>query len=261
MSISTGTVQLSLADVDNLRDQIKQAQAEKKELEEQLVQVKADKRVVKQYITQYPSYTPYLSLRFDENVIFSLTHSLYNNWWRRGSAIYPHSYESREFLSRIAESVTSGGPSLSHALYNEPKERTEYINFDDVKIELRDNINKEVAAEVEQLKGEITSLTKKIARLEVQHKEAIDDINETNAKVVSGMEKTHSEALIEMRSNYDETISNMEKAYEELDTKYEDLLHERETKSKEKAMQDKVENLIRLLNEERAKPWYKKLFA
>ncbi len=150
--MTTGTVSLSLADVDQLRDSIKNGEAKIKELEGLLTEVRADKRVMK--VTTYDGKINVRDIPFSVD-----TNRLGAMIGRRGSDLWHLASE----LKRCVEFHPF------HMQDQEPK--TEYVNFEDVKGQLREELDKQYNEEIGELRQREKQQIQKIAELKAQFEE------------------------------------------------------------------------------------------
>ena len=214
--MTTGTVSLSLADVDQLRDTIKNGENKIKELEVLLVEIKADKRVVR--VTSYDT-------------------SINPKDW-------PFSIDTQK-LQYIAKSY--GGNrvgAIKECITFEPihmksQDKIEYINFEDVKSELREKLDKEYNEEIGQLRQKEKQQHQKIAELKAQFEE----------------EGVQEQQLFEKeRKQFRELIAEWEK-------KYTDLKEDRDTRTEIEKLEAKIEEYRKMLIEEQKKSWWEKLLG
>ena len=215
MGLVTGTVQLSLAEVDNLRDQIKEEKAKVKELENELVGVKADKRIMKVTEKVYASKHDYI-ISFDERVFQSLTMN------SRDMGYHP-SMGQYSAADRIKAAITL------HPVrgLQELKEKVEFVNMDDIKQDIRSNIEQKFEEELASLKSSQRYHQEDITKLKDEHRRAVADLKDVIA---------------------------------EKDQAYADLLADKKVVSEIATLKEVVAKLTEELQEERNKPWYKKLF-
>jgi hypothetical protein len=220
-----GTVQMSLADVDKLRQEVKEANEAQKKAENELVEVKADKRIVK--VTK-SGKAGAIDYDIDTHRIVKVIDRYrdYSNEYHRHYGI-----DSMESLIKQCISVKTTSSR------NE-KEKIEFVNFDDVKQEIRKELDEQYSEEIGVLRAFKKDTDRKIAELKQAQ---IDEI--------ATVQKEHEEEL----DNYDVRYEALQKEYRELETGRKEL-------SKVEALQETIKDLRDQLDKERNKRWYRRIF-
>lgn len=227
--LSTGTVTMSLADIDALRDEIKNQKSTIKDLEQELTQVKADKRIVKLTKTEYLPAPIKLEMRaLSTEILHYIARSRYSA--TPGGSLQ---YEIENLINNHIHRVKVMWPAASE----ESKEKTEYVNFEDVQEELRKEAENRMSAELAKLRHQVNTQTQKLTALEEKHKD----------EMIAFQTKQTKEA-----NAYLEEIESWKK-------KYEDLLHERDTRTHQEKLEAEIKELKEQLEKERNKSWFKKL--
>lgn len=220
--MTPGTVTLSLADVDQLRDTIKTGENKVKELTAELTEVKADRRVMK--ITKLDKAAHYrldidsygLKRYLEEEFRYQGSGRIAIMGWAEDDTYNP--------LERFIKVTPQG-------LLGMDKESVEFINMEDVKEQIRQNFETQYAVE-------------------------LSDLRKTKSdSVVTARELTSK--YEEMVVGFNKKVT---KAYEEKDAlnreweqKYEDLANDKKRLSKEEALELRIQELEQNLKEEKAK--------
>lgn len=225
MGLVTGTVQLSLAEVDNLRDQIKDEKAKVKELENELVGVKADKRIMKVTEKVYASKHDYM-ISFDERLFKSMTNAPFDHSREGYGVWFGHSPRPASFEDKVKAAITLM-PIISHSK-DFKKEKVEFVNMDDVKQEIRSNIEQKFEEELTSLKSS---------------------------------QRYHQEDITKLKNEHIRAVADLKDVIAEKDQAYADLLADKKVVSEITTLKEVVAKLTEELQEERNKPWYKKLFV
>jgi len=216
--MTTGTVSLSLADVDQLRDSIKNGETKIKELEGLLAEVKADKRVMKVTNNSCKINPRDLPYSIDVQKL---------EWLMRNG-------RSGNKFELIKECVTFLPMNIKD---QEPK--TEYVNFEDVKGQIREELDKQYNEEIGELRQKEKQQIQKIAELKAQFEE----------------EGVQEQQLFEKeRKQFREAIAEWEK-------KYTDLRDDRDTRTEIQKLEDKINEYKELLIQEQKKSWFQKLLG
>lgn len=232
--MTTGTVTMSLADIDKLRNDVLSAQQAEKELNKRIVEIEADKRVVK--TTVYSGDKNNFRIHVDTYNMYSYLGSITEESFahRHIGTLTPYKGYTK---NRFAEDSIMRRFIDIIPINNEVKK--EFVNFDDVKLELRQEIEKQFQDEIGTLRSDKRAFEIKLA-----------ETKEDNQKESVRLQKKHQED-IEYRVNQ---LSECEKRYKELEEGKKEL-------SKIEELQKQLDDLNKLYYEERTKPWYKKLFS
>lgn len=209
---NAGTVTMSLSDVDNMRNAIKDKDLKITTIETELNDIRADRRVMKIYENSYHG-----------DPTFSVDTDRLRNYFR-------HSDGMHEFgnYNRDGEFVKS---CLRFPYHKDLSPRIEFINFDDVKGEIRKELELRNSIELADLRHRVNTTNETLAYRE----------EEFNSKV----------AKIEQ--------DNKAK-YAKLEQAYLDVRDDRKRITREEELTKKVKELQITLIEEMSKPWWKKLF-
>jgi hypothetical protein len=228
-----GTVTLSLADIDKLRNELKDANAALKAKEAELAEVKADKRTVLIERVK-PLEKSHLRLTMPEYRIRELMESMKSrNPHHDGVFITEHS--GRYMYDRYGEMTVNRYVDV-HIDDNKTEEKTSYTNFEDVKDELRKQIEGNYIDEVSKLKAEARTYSESLAH-------AKEDFR---CKSINLQKKFEEE-----RKKYEEELRDWAKRYEELETGKKEL-------SRIEELEKELEELMKKFDEEKSKKWYQK---
>lgn len=220
-----GTVTLSLAEVDKLRADIEKHKQKADSLEKELTQVKADKRVVK--ITKYEDNwfsQPQVDVK---HMVAGIMNAAY-----RGRSTGINAYEIERV---IYDHLRLNTPRPYNAAGSTSK--TEYVNFEDVRAELRKEAEDTVASELGLLRQEVSSHVQKIASLKEQHRDK----------------------MVALKEQHEKNIQEYEQQILELEKKYDDLLNDKDTRTREQQLVAQIEELEKKLEKEKEKSWLSKL--
>lgn len=231
--LTTGTVTMSLADVDKLRSEIETHKNKVASLEKELQEVKADKRIVK--ITNSETIRTTVDIpKAARYILEGLTRNGKYGYDQRTDFVY-REIEYALSVCRTTEKV----PITYHHSVNDPykSERIEYINFEDVQAELRKQAEDAVSAELGSLKHQVSVHTQKVTELEKKHQDKL-------RKVIDDWMKKEKQLQLELAEER---------------KKYDDLLHERETRTREEQLLKQLEDLKYELEKERKRSWLDKL--
>lgn len=221
-------VTMDIAELDKLRESIKEKDSRLLELHTTLNDVKADKRVViKKVYASLTEYNHYFSLDVTGIV---RTVSNFINGHNRGfvdSGLYNHSIE--DSLKRFVKLGRSIPVDEGHSI--------EYTNFDDVKAELSAKLEKEYSNELGELRHIKNTLNEKIAQLIAENQDRIAALNKEN----------------------DAKIASWTDAYDALTKRYQDLVEGKEELSKietlEKTLEEANTKISKLMN----RNWFQRL--
>jgi uncharacterized coiled-coil DUF342 family protein len=228
--MTNGTVTMSLADVDNLRNNIKEKEQKVSELEKQVQEIKAEKRVLK--IT-------------NETVKYESALNIIDNVARRNmyDGIYGDMY--KDVLSRIKSEIYTyefGYSTSIKPVSNNTTTKEEYLNFEDVKEELRSKIKSEVESGVYAELGELRIFRQNILKEQETYK----------AKVIKEKE--------ELISKHREEIDSFNKQIDKLNQDYYNLEHDKKEKKVEEELREELRKICNELFEFKKLPWYKRIF-
>ena len=234
LMLTTGTVTMSLADVDALRTEIATHKDKVASLEKELQEVKADKRIVK--ITNSETIRTTINGReAAEYIADSLFRTGKYAYDRRTDYLRKEIEYALHMFRRTEKVPPSYTTDCVEDFYKTGK--VEYINFEDVQAELRKQAEDAVSAELGSLKHQVSTNTQKMIELKKKHQDQIDRLTE------EWMEK--------------ERQLQLELAEER--KKYDDLLHERDTRTKEEQLLQEIKDLKYELEKERKRSWLDKL--
>jgi hypothetical protein len=206
-------VTMDIAELDKLRDEIKDKSAKLDKLNEELINVKADKRVIKML---KPFSKADLNISVDAYSIYKAVQS-----GRNFGSLSGNSYESYVTI---------------HPLIDLDK-IVEFVNFDDVKQELRQKLETDYANEIAELK-----IAKKNCDVRIAEKQKeIDEIVRIAKRDLEEKDKVHQEIIL-----------GWEKKYKELEEGKKEL-------SRIEELQEAVKSLTNMLIKEQSKTWWDKL--
>jgi len=232
-----GTVTMSLAQVDQLRDEIKSKGVTIDTLKKEIEEVKADKRTVE--VTVYePVYPQPTGVKYSQMLKNIQSYMEAEN---RNQFGYDYNYQlhKEENLAQQLYKFFSFSRPFEFGIPDPHKKENKinYRNFEDVKLELREVLDKEYNVEIGRLKAEEKDYTRKIE----EYRQACDN-------TISSFKNEFHEK--------EENIKNEIKIWEE---KYEALLSDKDTRSTIQKLEDELEELKKQLVEEKSKPWWKKI--
>ena len=153
--MTDGTVTMSLAQVDQLRDEIKSKGVTIDSLKKEIEEVKADKRIVE--VTKYKSViaTP---TRVDYESINSIIVNYKTN--TMGMSAFGDYHYDEHLKASLAKELYK---RFSFDTYKPvQQDDISYRNFEDVKLELREVLDKEYNAEIGRLKAEEKDYIRKL---------------------------------------------------------------------------------------------------
>lgn len=202
-------VTMDITELDSLRQRLKDGEAELKKLNEEIANVKSDKRVVERI--EIPTIDQ-ITFTLDENQI---------NYDRQKS-------RSMDFsLKKYINNIRLVG-----------KPRTQFINFEDVKKELKDAMELEYSTELAELRTSKRNLDGRVAEKDVEIREEKNKY----VKHIETLKKEHSEIIVEWQ-----------KKYKELKTGKEEL-------SRIEELEKDVRKFSELYCKEKQKSWWTKLW-
>lgn len=222
-----GMVSLALSDVDLMRESVKNALDAQKKAEDALVQVKADKRIMK--VREYIHGGYNISIRAHEMMCTLRDYSSE----RRHSGINWSSEDS--YLEQKLKRFVTVTPVDNLMLKQQP---TEFINFDDVKAEMRTQMELLYSAELGLLRASVK-----------EHVSQIASLNETHTQKVIDIQKYYQGEIKKLGDK----IEQQNKAYAELEAGKKEL-------SKIEALELQLKEVKEALEKEKAKKWHQKLF-
>jgi chemotaxis protein histidine kinase CheA len=219
---------MSLSDIDKMRDDTKKKEEIIKTLKAELAKEKADRRIVK--ITKnYPT-----SNNVVYDIISKVRSLLKSNLYKLGiDAKSMYKFEGRLDQLLYSYSINLYTPTGTDVI-NEVKE---YINFEDVQADIRQQAEDAVSQEIGTLKYKVSTQVQKLAELS----------------------KEYEDEIIARTKNHHSEIESYESRIQDLQNKYDDLLNERETKTREKQLEEKIKDLEEKLQKETSKSWISKL--
>ena len=216
MSLVTGTVTLSLSEVDSLRDAIKERDIKITELNTELTEVKADKRILKIIKVEIPDI---------RDIPFSFDHHNYQMFLRNGF----HGVD----MDTVVRRCLTFHPTMRSGL----QERKEFVNFDDVKQDIRNEIENQYNTEINSLKQNVKS---------------------SSALLQDLKDKTEAEKKIAVKAHTEE-VEKLNKKIKELDDIANNVIKEKAEQSELDALRALCNSLTKQLDQERSKSWYQKL--
>lgn len=235
--MTDGTVTMSLAQVDQLRDTIKEKDKLIKDVKKELLDTKADKRTV-EVIVYEPVYPQPTGVKYGEMYrgIEAYMKAENNN-----SYGYDYNYQlhKEKNLAQQLYKLFSFSRPFEFGIPDPHKKENKinYRNFEDVKLELREVLDKEYNVEIGRLKAEEKDYTRKIE----EYRQACDN-------TISSFKNEFHEK--------EENLKNEIKIWEE---KYENLLTDKDTRTEIQKLTEELEELRKQLVEEKSKPWWKKI--
>lgn len=234
----TGTVNMSLADVDKLRNDLKSAELALKAKEEELVQVKADKRTV---------YVEKIRPLNKNEITITIPNYKINNFIKEYQEYYQRQHRSHYFSADFNEDTIMNNYldfKTSHGLVSE---KTSYINFDDVQNDLRKKIEEEINNELGILRQKVTTFQQQLAEVNETHNNTLHKIDVETTKLVQSLKDEISERI----KVCDDLDAEWRKKYAELETSKKELTMIEE-------LTEKVVKLEEELKAEKSKKWYQK---
>lgn len=234
--MTNGTVSLSLADIDKLRDDIKFNENKVKELEKELTETKADKRVMKVKVVAAGygsnSYISFNTQKLKEILEYHI----------RQIANSPYNTKGYTDFTRIEHDIRACLTPM-HSVNVEEIGKPEFINFEDAKIELNKIVEKEWQEEIGQMKSKIK-----------HYESSISELNADHRKELATITKKYDDEEKDYRTICEEMINGLNKRIKEL-----------ETGEKEKtvisSLKEEIDELKTKLAKEQSKTWLKKLFS
>jgi hypothetical protein len=243
--MTPGTVTLSLADVDKLRDDIKEGKRIEEELKKELADTKADKRIVKVTISSKndivapPVSIDNFKLRsFVQDVVRDVA-----NYSRYSSGISTSSIEIERYAYQLHKCV-----NVVYRASIETQEKIEYINLSDVEEEIKKKAELEVADELGQLRVSTRKAEEKLAEERAENYDKIAAIKKESEKQINGF-----------KEEYYAERDELNKVINEWEKKYTDLKEDRNTRTEIQKLVDKIKELETSLETESAKKWYHKI--
>lgn len=247
-------VKMDLAELEQLKEALKFANSkiDEKDLiikgkDEEIVQVKADKRTLKTTIREKKPFNYDLSrnikiVEYANAAVqyFSLqmrgrNNSEYHYIDRSTTGIYSSSEKAYDYLYNLFAKIINESDK-SNLIQIE--EKTEYINFDDVLVQIRNEAEKKVSNEILKLKTSLNDLQNQLNNAEIDKQNSIKTIKDTCDNI------------------YNEYFKKSNDDYNELFTKFNDLKNDKETLT----LQEQISKLQDSLAKEKAKKWYQKIF-
>lgn len=196
-----------------VQEQIKKYQ----ELEKEVIGIKADKRVVK--ITKTVNATiPSGTIRNAASEALHRAQSFY-------SGIHDRLMSFEDNFISLFESKLRSGIGTWHA-----PDVTEFVNFDDVREVLRQELEKQFGDELASLRTDKRNSNITLAELTKKYTNELDSLN-----------KDHTAIVVKMQQEY------------------EDLKNDKDTRATEIKLQEQIDKLTEELKAEKAKKWYQKL--
>lgn len=219
------TVTMDLNELDSIKADRAKAYSEVKAMSEtiaekdkEIAKVLADKRTVK--ITSTPEFDG--SFEFDNyrstliNDIISVVQSFINDRNNYGLRI-PVGNLQNQVRRLLADSVRS--------IHSTQKEEISYINFDDVLADLRDKAEAKTGAELGTLRANVQSLS---AQLQEKDKT---------------LKAKYEKQLAEEAEQHHKAIEAADKNFKALVKAFEDLKHDKDTRKREKVLEDRIAEL------------------
>lgn len=253
-----------------LREHIKNQQEIINEKDTEIAKIMADKRSVlkTKHVTEYKSAPVSLNKYQIENILegFKAAVLHYGNGQRYNSSLMRYEDQTIQQLQSLVSTVP---------LYSAKSEETEtvqYINFEDVQRDLRENAEKAVGQELGQLRVKTQDQEAKIAELKQEYTEKLEKLNKESSKALGDLETAKNTEVIQLTQQHREELHKLEKEHadlldkrnktiEDLKKQYDDLKYDRDTRSTEQKLQDQISELKALLEKEQKKSWFEKLLG
>jgi hypothetical protein len=234
----TGTVNMSLADVDKLRSDLKEAQDSYKKAQDELVKVHADKRTVrvKEYI--HPNVLQYeLDVYRIKEVVMSYAMR------ERGRYGLSHFDDVRSLEGSLRNCIHI----KAHVMGSLPDKEVSYENFDDVKQELRNELDAEYQNEVGRLRVE-----------NAQHQRTLAEAKTEHTKELDRAKKYYDEEIERINNLNTQETTRLNKVIEEKDRLYKELETGKKELTKIEELTEALKKLQEELDKEKSKKWYQK---
>lgn len=230
---------------------VSQKQKEINDLNIKLTELEGKKPIVERYI-EYP--TKFENTSIDKSTAISMA-SVIMSRIRISGIVYKN---TREYAASSMHDLYTVDPleaviikALEGSIYTSPVPnkkvkpevvQTLYLNFDEIKEELKKRAEDQVAGELGQLRSQATEL------------KALE--SETRAQIT----KEHNRYVDGLKLNHQEEVTNLTKQIQVLNQKYTDLQEERDTRSAEMKLQEEIDKLKIELETEKARGFWDKLF-
>lgn len=176
-----------------------------KELEKKIIEVRADKRIIKQRV--FPETARIAEFRFDEMNCQSIVDRVYNNvesaMWEINHSTTRKAYNSRHANplryaienAIIGVRVAVACDTIPAITKENTKEEIEYINFEDVQRDLREEAMKSVAEELGELREKAKRQEAEKAQIREKEREIRNQMIIDHEREVRGMVDECNERL------------------------------------------------------------------
>lgn len=243
-------VSMDIVELDSLRDSIKAKETKVKELEKRIVEIEADKRIIQitATINNTPSMLPLMadipnditSARIFDNgsLIKRVLDSVKLRHSTDDDDDYNFSMHSRDPYS------STPYPFNVYIGNNSSKTITtkEYINFDETKQELRQQMENRYNEELGVLRATRDNCEQRIVELQAG-----------NSKEKQSLIKNYTDRIEQLTNSYKEILQDKEKKIIELETGIKETTEIEDLKKQ-------LTDLLETYEQEVKKPWWKKLF-
>jgi cell division protein FtsL len=281
--MTPGTVILSLTDVEKLKKDIadrdktiKKKDEKIAEKEKELVELEADKRIIE--ITKEVDVSPSINIYLKEGVG---NHVMTVLRTARDTARFRHDAFDNEIAQAIKPYIKvdtteknayhdwAWHQATTHRVIaqlggskSEAKQTGKvFINFEDVQRELREAAEAKVAEELGDLRAKTANQQEKIAKLQEKQRQEIDQLTDKHTEETNALHKQYGLQIKELNEAHKEHVEELEASLAEWKEKYDDLKFDRDTRTTEQRLLDRINELKIALEEERKKSWFKKLLG
>lgn len=230
--LTTGTVQLSLADVDKLRDEIKQGQELAKSKDAEIEQLKAKQREV--LIKEIQLVDD--GLEIDTLGMHHDMHSVIN-LQREGWAM---SYSSRDYeIDKVVRRRVK-------PKFKEVEKKTYYKNLDDIQAELRVRFEAEYEERLRDMNSKVKGCD-----------DSIRDVKDKELAKYTEMRRYMQNEIDQKK----EVIEKMDKKIQELETGVKEKKENERLKEAEEKMIFMYNELVQRVQAVMEKSWFKRIFG
>lgn len=212
------TVTMDINELDKLRQDLKDKSKEYEDLRKELEDVKSDKRVVLK--TKYKSYK-----EGDYHLSVDMSRLRHIMQYRYDTFTHGLDKEVRNCIK-------------VYPIVSKDDNDTEFINFDDVKKEIREALEKDYAEELADLRQSKKYDIEYAAEKQKAHQKEIEKLNAYHLEVIE---------------DYKKQILNWE-------NKYSDLKNDKDMRTTEQKLLAEIEELKNSLIKEKSKTWWYKLW-
>lgn len=230
-----GMVSMSLAQVDKLRDTITAKELEVAALKANIEQIKAEKRVI---IRRKGIKWRIGQLGFGYDPISSLVNKLLDgkkklqSYGRGTPSMFATHHSDYGMEYDRPEAAIIKDAFYSHVTLETVSEPDEYLNFDDVKIQLIEEAEQAVNVELGKLRQQVATLEQARGQLIEEYTQKGREVE----KAFAAKEKDFIEHFEKYKENSDKVIADLRKQYD-------DLKFDRDTRSTEQKLRDEIKQL------------------